>query len=111
MAKALLIDDDKKHSELLRAYFKRCGINRVCAYEVESGFRLFNREGPKLLLLDVMLPDKDGFKISGGGGPGLGLYLETLVAEAHRGYLRLANRDQDGACFECRIPFGFDISP
>jgi len=67
MAKALLIDDDKKHSELLRAYFKRCGINRVCAYEVESGFRLFNREGPKLLLLDVMLPDKDGFKISGGG--------------------------------------------
>lgn len=45
------------------------------------------------------------------GGTGLGLYLATLVAEAHGGSLRLANPDQDGACFECRIPHGFDISP
>jgi signal transduction histidine kinase len=44
------------------------------------------------------------------GGSGLGLYLATLVAEAHGGSLRLANPDQDGACLECRIPFGFNIS-
>ena len=43
------------------------------------------------------------------GGTGLGLYLATLVAEAHRGSLRLANPDQEGACFECRMPLGFDI--
>ena len=63
MTKVLLIDDDKKHSELLQAYFKRFGINLVCAYEAESGFRLLNREDPDLLLLDVMLPGKDGFEI------------------------------------------------
>ncbi len=44
------------------------------------------------------------------GGTGLGLYLAMLVAEAHDGSLKLANPDQDGACFECRIPLGFDIS-
>jgi signal transduction histidine kinase len=44
------------------------------------------------------------------GGTGLGLYLAYLVAEAHGGSLRLANPDQDGAVFECRIPPDFDIS-
>ncbi|MGI9236472.1 MAG: response regulator transcription factor [Woeseiaceae bacterium] len=63
MTKVLLIDDDKKHSELLQAYFKRFGINLVCAYEAEGGFRMLNREDPDLLLLDVMLPGKDGFEI------------------------------------------------
>ena len=63
MTKVLLIDDDRKHSELLQAYFKRFGINLVCAYEAESGLRMLNREDPDLLLLDVMLPGKDGFEI------------------------------------------------
>lgn len=37
------------------------------------------------------------------GGTGLGLYLATLVAKAHRGSLRLLDTDV-GACFEVRIP-------
>jgi DNA-binding response OmpR family regulator len=63
MAKVLIIDDDRKHSELLQEYFKRFGINLVCALEAEEGFRKLNREDPDLVLLDVMLPGKDGFEI------------------------------------------------
>ena len=63
MSKVLIIDDDKKHSELLQAYFKRFGINLVCAYDAAEGFRKLTREDPDLLLLDVMLPGKDGFEI------------------------------------------------
>ncbi|MCH9693017.1 MAG: response regulator transcription factor [Gammaproteobacteria bacterium] len=63
MRKVLLIDDDRKHSELLQAYFERFGINLVCASDAEEGFRKLNREDPDLLLLDVMLPGKDGFEI------------------------------------------------
>jgi len=63
MTKVLLIDDDKKHSELLQAYFKRFGINLLCAFEAEEGFKKLNREEPDLLLLDIMLPGKDGFEI------------------------------------------------
>jgi signal transduction histidine kinase len=44
------------------------------------------------------------------GGTGLGLHLASLVARAHGGTLRLANPDEDGACFECRMPLGFDIN-
>ncbi len=63
MSKVLIIDDDRKHSELLQAYFKRFGIQLVCAYDASEGFRKLNREDPDLLLLDVMLPGKDGFEI------------------------------------------------
>ena len=63
MAKVLLIDDDRKHSELLQAYFKRFGIKLVCAYDSVEGFKKLAREEPDLLLLDIMLPGKDGFEI------------------------------------------------
>ncbi len=63
MAKVLLIDDDRKHSALMQAYFKRYGINLVCAYDSVEGFKKLAREEPDLLLLDVMLPGKDGFEI------------------------------------------------
>lgn len=63
MTKVLLIDDDRKHSQLLQAYFKRFGINLICAFDADEGFRKLNREDPDLLLLDVMLPGKDGFEI------------------------------------------------
>ena len=62
MTKVLIIDDDRKHSELLQAYFKRFGINLVCALDAEEGFRKLHREDPDLVLLDVMLPGKDGLE-------------------------------------------------
>ena len=62
MSKVLIIDDDKHHSELLQAYFKRFGIQLVCAQDADEGFRKLRREDPDLLLLDVMLPGRDGFE-------------------------------------------------
>jgi signal transduction histidine kinase len=38
------------------------------------------------------------------GGSGLGLYLATVVANAHGGSLKLLDTDGQGACFEARIP-------
>ena len=63
MTKVLLIDDDRKHSELLQEYFKRFNINLLCAGDAEEGFKKLHREEPDLLLLDIMLPGKDGFEI------------------------------------------------
>ncbi|MBT8100677.1 MAG: response regulator transcription factor [Gammaproteobacteria bacterium] len=63
MSKVLLIDDDDKHSELLQSYFKRFGIKLSRAANADEGFKKLSREEPDLLLLDVMLPGKDGFEI------------------------------------------------
>ena len=38
------------------------------------------------------------------GGTGLGLYLATLVTDAHGGSLKLLDTDDHGASFEVRIP-------
>ena len=63
MIKVLLIDDDRKHSELLRAYLKQFGITLECAGDADEGLLKLARSEPDLLLLDVMLPGRDGFEI------------------------------------------------
>ncbi|NNF61307.1 MAG: response regulator transcription factor [Gammaproteobacteria bacterium] len=63
MTRVLLIDDDERHSQLLREYFKRYGIELDCAPEADSGLAQLAGQPPDLLLLDVMLPGKDGFEI------------------------------------------------
>ena len=63
MIKVLLIDDDLKHSELLRAYLKQFGITLECAGDANEGLLKLARSEPDLLLLDVMLPGRDGFEI------------------------------------------------
>jgi len=63
MAKVLLIDDDRKHSELLKNYLKQFGITLECAGDASEGLRKLTRMDPDLLLLDVMLPGRDGFDI------------------------------------------------
>jgi two-component system OmpR family response regulator len=63
MIKLLLIDDDRKHSELLKAYLKQFGMDLECAADAEEGLAKLARSQPDLLLLDVMLPGRDGFEI------------------------------------------------
>ena len=63
MKRVLLIDDDRKHSELLQAYLKQFGIALDCAEDAEAGLKKLRRSDPDLLLLDIMLPGRDGFDI------------------------------------------------
>jgi DNA-binding response OmpR family regulator len=63
MATVLIIDDDRKHSELLKNYLKQFGIRMESAGDAEEGLRKLSRVDPDLLLLDVMLPGRDGFDI------------------------------------------------
>jgi DNA-binding response OmpR family regulator len=63
MAKILLIDDDEKLGGLLEAYFKRFDLDLVSATHPTKGLELLNAERPDLVILDVMLPDQDGFEV------------------------------------------------
>lgn len=63
MIRVLLIDDDRKHSALLKAYLKQFDITLDCAGDAEEGLRRLSRSDPDLLLLDIMLPGRDGFDI------------------------------------------------
>lgn len=63
VTRILLIDDDRRHSELLRTYLGRFGMDLVCAADADAGLARLEAVDPDLLLLDVMLPRRDGFEI------------------------------------------------
>lgn len=63
MIHVLLIDDDRRHSELLRTWCARHDIEVDCAFDGEQGLRRLATTRPDLVLLDVMLPGKDGFTL------------------------------------------------
>lgn len=63
MTDILLIDDDERHSRLLKDYLGRFSMRLDCAGEAKSGLQKLNSHDYDLLLLDVMLPGRDGFDI------------------------------------------------
>ena len=63
MIRVLLIDDDRRHSSLLGTYCQRFDIEVDCAFDGEQGMGKLGQTRPDLVLLDVMLPGKDGFTL------------------------------------------------
>ncbi|MEM7502168.1 MAG: response regulator transcription factor [Pseudomonadota bacterium] len=63
MTRILLIDDDKRHSELLQTFLERFGITMDAAETAGEGLTKLKQAEYDLLLLDVMLPGRDGFEV------------------------------------------------
>jgi len=63
MARILLIDDDEKLGGLLGSYFRRFDLELISATRPSEGLELLHREKPDLVILDVMLPEQDGFEV------------------------------------------------
>ena len=59
----LIVEDDRKTSDLLALYFAREGFDTVTAHSGKDALRLASQHNPMLLILDVMLPDIDGWEI------------------------------------------------
>jgi DNA-binding response OmpR family regulator len=59
----LIIEDDLDTSEMLRVYFEAQGYRVVTAVTGRDGLDKCRSESPNLILLDVRLPDLDGFEV------------------------------------------------
>lgn len=57
----LIIEDDVDVQEMLAVYFESLGYEVLLATEGAEGIALARSKFPNLILLDVMLPDMDGF--------------------------------------------------
>jgi two-component system response regulator RpaA len=64
MKKILVIDDDKAINELIKVNLELCGYGVVQAYDGTTGFALVKQEAPALVVLDVMMPEVDGFTVA-----------------------------------------------
>ena len=61
--KVLIVDDEKAIVDILNHNLKREGYETFEAYDGEEAINLVKKENPDLVLLDVMLPKKDGFSV------------------------------------------------
>jgi len=60
----LVVDDDRQIVRLVRSYLEQAGYHVFTAYNGETALHAIRRERPDLLVLDLMLPDRDGWDIT-----------------------------------------------
>ena len=63
MAKILVVDDEQNICELLTLYLVKEGYTVETAGDGEEALRKFSSFNPDLILLDIMLPKKDGWQV------------------------------------------------
>src|SRR3972149_7649301 len=61
--KILVIDDEETTVQLISLLLERRGSEVVKAFRAEDGLRKAYRTHPDLVLLDVMMPDMDGWEV------------------------------------------------
>lgn len=64
MARILLVDDDHEIVRLVKAYLEKAGCHVLTAHDGETALHTLRREKPDLLVLDLMLPDRDGWDLT-----------------------------------------------
>lgn len=60
--KILIVEDEQDIVKLLKYNLEKEGYMAVTANDGEAGLKLFRKEKPDLVLLDLMLPKLDGFE-------------------------------------------------
>jgi two-component system alkaline phosphatase synthesis response regulator PhoP len=60
----LVVDDDREIVRLVRAYLEQSGYEVLVAYDGEMALHILRRERPDLMLLDLMLPGRDGLDVT-----------------------------------------------
>ena len=77
----LIIEDNVSLCETLQLYLVRERWNYVIAHDGQYGMKIVQHRHPDLIILDIMLPDQDGFQICQGIRD-LGCYVPILMLTA-----------------------------
>jgi len=63
MAKILIVEDEYAISQVLKAYLKKVGYDVMQCFNGGQALTVFQECQPDLVLLDIMLPEKNGWRI------------------------------------------------
>ncbi len=61
--KILVVDDEKPIVEILKYNLEKEGFRVVTAFDGETALQMVATENPDVIVLDIMLPNKDGFTV------------------------------------------------
>ena len=59
----LVVDDDKPIADILQFNLIKEGYRVICAYDGDEALEKVEEEQPDLMLLDIMLPKRDGMEV------------------------------------------------
>lgn len=62
-AKILIVDDDRNICELLRLYLEKDGFSTIVANNGAQAVEFVKKYSPELILLDIMMPELDGWQV------------------------------------------------
>jgi DNA-binding response OmpR family regulator len=63
MKKILVVDDEKKIVEIVKAYLERDGYQVLAAYDGKSALEMALNQQPDLMVLDLMIPEISGLDV------------------------------------------------
>ncbi|MEM9777500.1 MAG: response regulator transcription factor [Chloroflexota bacterium] len=63
-SRILVCDDDHEVVLLMRGYLEMAGFEVLTAYNGDTAFQMMRSEKPDLLLIDLMMPGKDGMEVT-----------------------------------------------
>lgn len=63
ITRVLVVDDDERLNALLMKYLGQFGLSVRAVAHPEAALRALNTDPPDIVVLDVMLPDMDGFTV------------------------------------------------
>jgi two-component system alkaline phosphatase synthesis response regulator PhoP len=61
--KILIVEDDLHISKVYEIQLAREGFFTILARDGEEALKLFEQENPNIVILDLMIPKKDGFEV------------------------------------------------
>lgn len=61
--RVLVVDDDRSIIKVLTAYLEQSGYQVLAAYDGEMALHMLRRERPDLVILDLMMPHRDGWEV------------------------------------------------
>jgi len=61
MAKILVVDDEPDAVEMIKTALEIASYEVVAAYNGQEGIEKATKEKPDAIILDIMMPEKDGF--------------------------------------------------
>ncbi|MFB7638073.1 response regulator YycF [Peribacillus butanolivorans] len=61
--KILVVDDEKPIADILQFNLKKEGYEVFCAYDGNEALKMVEELQPDLILLDIMLPQRDGMEV------------------------------------------------
>lgn len=63
MTKILVVDDERPIAEIIKYNLQKEGFEVQTAYDGEEAIKMVHKMNPELIILDIMLPKKNGFEV------------------------------------------------